>query len=115
MPLDMDTSPKKMYYSISEVANMLQVKTSLIRFWEKEIPQLSPQKSRKGNRKFNNKDIELLSIIHRLVKKQGYTLEGAKQALQKDTQTLREHHKHLQALKELHHFLCQLRQALQQK
>ena len=111
----MDTPPKKMYYSISEVAEQLQVKASLIRFWEREFPQLSPRKSRKGNRQFNHEDIELLNIIHQLVKKQGYTLEGAKQALQKDKQDIRERHKHVQALKDLRHFLSQLSEALQQK
>ena len=108
----MKTSPPKIYHSISEVAQMLEIKVSWIRFWEKEFTQLSPRKTSKGNRQFNADDIELLRIIHQLVKKQGYTLEGAKQALNKNKKALRERHKHLQSLKEIRGFLCQLREAL---
>ena len=32
----------KLYYSISEVARMFDVNESLLRFWEKEFPQLRP-------------------------------------------------------------------------
>ena len=34
----------KLYYSISEVAAMFDVNESLLRFWEKEFPQLNPKK-----------------------------------------------------------------------
>ena len=30
----------KLYYSISEVAQMFDVNESLLRFWEKEFPQI---------------------------------------------------------------------------
>ena len=109
----MDTSLKKAYYSISEVANILDLSPSLIRFWEKEFPQVSPRKTRKGNRMFSAEDIETLDIIKQLVKKQGYTLEGAKQSLQKNRKALQEQRKHLQELKEIRDFLCRLRDALQ--
>lgn len=108
----MKESATKIYYSISEVAHMLQVKVSLLRFWEKEFSELSPRKTRKGKRQFNAQDIELLQIIHQLVKKQGYTLEGAKQVLNKNKKVLKEQQKHLQALKDLRCFLTQLRDTL---
>ena len=108
----MGASSRKVYYSISEVAEKLQLKPSLIRFWEKEFPQLSPRKTRKGNRKFSKEDIELLGIIRQLIKKQGYTIEGARQVLHKDKQDLRERSKRIQELKEVHDFLCQLRDAI---
>ena len=75
----------KLYYSIGEVADMLQVNASLIRFWEKEFPALSPKKNKKGNRKFSPADVELLSRIYHLVKVEGHTLEGAKKALKRKT------------------------------
>ncbi|MFN8863058.1 MAG: MerR family transcriptional regulator, partial [Flavobacteriales bacterium] len=71
------------YYSIGEVADMFEVNSSLIRFWEKEFPQLQPRKNNRGNRVYNKKDIELFRKIHHLVKEKGYTLEGAKNALRK--------------------------------
>ena len=47
----------KLYYTIGEVAEMFDVNTSLIRFWEKEFQVISPKKNRKGNRLFTPKDI----------------------------------------------------------
>ena len=41
----------KLYYSISEVARMFDVNESLLRFWEKEFPQLRPKKGGRGDRK----------------------------------------------------------------
>ena len=71
----------KLYYSIGEVAELLGVNASLIRFWEKEFDAIKPKKNAKGNRKFTPKDIETLKRIYDLVKVKGYTLEGAKKEL----------------------------------
>lgn len=71
----------KLYYPIGEVADMLGVNTSLIRFWEKEFSQIRPKKNKKGNRLFTPKDIALLSTIYKLVKEEGHTLNGAKKAM----------------------------------
>jgi DNA-binding transcriptional MerR regulator len=71
----------KIYYSIGEVARHFGVNPSLIRFWEKEFPQLKPRKNRRGARLYTKKDIQLLETIFRLVKIEGYTLEGARKHL----------------------------------
>jgi DNA-binding transcriptional MerR regulator len=73
----------KLYYSIGEVADMFEVNTSLIRFWEKEFSQLKPKKNKKGNRLFTVKDIDKLNAIYILVKEKGFTLDGAKSQLKK--------------------------------
>ncbi len=72
---------EKLYYSIGEVAELFDVNTSLIRFWEKEFPQLHPKKNSRGNRVYSKKDLELFKKIHHLVKEKGFTLEGAKNAM----------------------------------
>lgn len=77
--------PKKRYYSIGELAKAFAVKTSLIRFWEGEFDILQPKKNKKGNRLFTEKDVDNLKIIYRLVKVNGYTLEGAKNRLKENT------------------------------
>jgi DNA-binding transcriptional MerR regulator len=74
--------PDKLYYSIGEVAKAFNVNASLIRFWEKEFDVISPKKNKKGNRYFTPQDIKNLKIIYHLVKERGYTLEGAKIALE---------------------------------
>ncbi len=78
----------KLYYSIGEVAEIFQVNTSLIRFWEKEFDAIKPKKNAKGNRKFTPKDIEVLQRIYDLVKVKGFTLEGAKKALASKRQAM---------------------------
>jgi DNA-binding transcriptional MerR regulator len=71
----------KLYYSIGEVASMLEVNASLLRFWEKEFNLTVSKKNNKGNRLFSVKEIEQIQRIYQLVKVQGYTLDGAKKAL----------------------------------
>ena len=71
----------KLYYSIGEVAEMLDVSNSLIRYWESEFPKLKPKKNRKGDRRYTPKDIHLLIDIYTLVKERGFTLEGARKEL----------------------------------
>ncbi len=76
-----DTKLTKLYYTIGEVADMFDVNTSLIRFWEKEFTVLKPKKNKKGNRLFTVKDIKNLEKIFDLVKVKGFTLDGAKNKL----------------------------------
>lgn len=71
----------KLYYSIGEVAKMFDVNTSLIRFWEKEFPQITPKKNKKGNRLFTPKEVMKINTIYHFVKEKGYTLDGAKKAI----------------------------------
>ncbi|MEY3099631.1 MAG: hypothetical protein RIS63_524 [Bacteroidota bacterium] len=77
----------KLYYSIGEVAEMLQVNASLLRFWEKEFNLVVSKKNKKGNRLFSVKEIEQIKRIYQLVKVQGYTLDGAKKALKLKSNT----------------------------
>ena len=71
----------KLYYSISEVAAMFDVNESLLRFWEKEFPQLNPKKGGRGIRQYRREDIETVKLIYHLVKERGMTLPGARQRM----------------------------------
>lgn len=71
----------KLYYSIGEVAEMFDVSTSLIRYWENEFDSLRPHKNSKGDRRFTVQNIEELNTIYHLVKEKGFTLDGAKAEL----------------------------------
>ena len=84
------TGLTKLYYTIGEVAALFEVNTSLIRFWEKEFQIITPKKNRKGNRLFSIQDIENLNKIYYLVKVKGYTLDGAKNELQKKNKVVPE-------------------------
>mgnify|MGYP001052368715 FL=1 len=76
-----ESSSKKLYYSIGEVADLFGVNTSMIRYWEKEFDILKPKKNKKGNRLFTAKDLENLKVIHHLLKDRGFTIDGAKKKL----------------------------------
>ena len=69
---------EKLFYSIGEVAEMLNVPVSTVRFWENEFDILKPRKNKKGNRLFMPEDLKNLKIIHHLLKEKGMTLAGAK-------------------------------------
>ena len=73
----------KKYYSIGEVAEFLNVNTSLIRFWEKEFKQISPKKKKSGIRKFTKPDVVILQVIYNLLKEKKMTIGGAKRHLEK--------------------------------
>lgn len=74
---------KKMYYSISEVSDMLGIPASTLRYWEKELPNVCPRKSQKGTRKYSITDIEELRLVHRLVKEEGHTIDGVRRILRR--------------------------------
>ena len=71
----------KLYYSIAEVAEMFHVKQSLLRFWEKEFPQIAPKTTGRGVRQYRKEDVETIRLIYHLVKEKGMTLPGARQKL----------------------------------
>ncbi len=81
MPAIENQTLSKLYYSIGEVADMLHVNPSLLRFWEKEFNLTVSKKNKKGNRLFSVKEIEQIKRIYHFVKVEGYTLDGAKKAL----------------------------------
>jgi len=77
---------EKSFFKIGEVAALLNVNVSLIRFWEKEFPKIKPSKNGKGERKFSKSDVLLLQQIYQLVKVEGHTLQGAREKLKMNTE-----------------------------
>ena len=110
--IDMSTDSnniEKKYFSISEVAEMFQVKPSLIRFWESEFDILQPTKNKKGERRFTKDDIQDLNLVYHLVKEKGFTLEGAKEHLKQNFQSTRERLDLIDQLTNLKNLLIHLR------
>jgi DNA-binding transcriptional MerR regulator len=73
--------PKKLYYKIREVCEIVGVEAHVLRFWESEFVALSPPKSRTGQRTYRPKDIELLLRIKKLLYEEGFTIAGARKRL----------------------------------
>lgn len=107
-----DCNGIKKYYTIGEVAQLLDVSTSLIRFWEKQFPSLQPQKNQQGTRRYSQKDIVQLRTIYKLVKKQGYTLRGAREIMKCNSSKPHSNTEIIHALKNLRGFLVRLKESI---
>ena len=102
----------KLYYSISEVADMFKVNASLIRFWEKEFDVIKPARNKKGNRMFTIEDVENFKLIFHLVKERGFTLDGAKAKLKGDNLQLKGDINLHDSLTKVRSFLVELKETL---
>jgi DNA-binding transcriptional MerR regulator len=103
---------EKLYYAMGEVAKILGVNASLIRFWEKEFDIIQPKKNKKGNRMFTRQDLDNLLLIQRLVKERGFTLQGAKDKLKQNKSEAMDQHEMVKSLEKVKAFLLQLKEAL---
>ena len=102
-----------MFYSMGEVAEMFDVKPSLLRHWEAKFDILQPHKNKKGNRMFTPEDVENLKLIYHLVKERGMTLAGAAQYLKNGiTDTMRRDMELLDRLQKIRAELVEVREQL---
>jgi DNA-binding transcriptional MerR regulator len=104
---------EKKYFSIGEVADMLDITPSQIRFWEGEFDIIRPQKNRNGKRQFTKDDIEKIRMVFHLVKEKGYTLQGAKQMIRNNNKALQDKMEMIESLEEVKSFLLELKQKLE--
>ena len=103
---------EKLYYSISEVAEMTDVKPYVLRFWEKEFPLLRPKKNRGGNRTYQKREIVLVNRIKSLLYDEGYTIEGARQKLSESSRDIRREDKLIELLAQIKKELMELERTL---
>lgn len=102
---------QKQYYSIGEVAGWFKVNQSLLRYWETEFDILEPRKNRKGDRFFRPVDVKNLVLIHDLLRRRKFTIEGAKDFLKKNKKA-DEKFAMIQSLEKLKTFLNELKASL---
>lgn len=69
------------FKTISEAAEELGVEQHVLRFWETKFTQIKPLKRRGGRRYYRPEDMEVLHRIRHLLYKQGFTIKGAKKAM----------------------------------
>jgi len=105
-------STEKLFYKISEVAEIFSVNISAVRFWEKEFDILKPKKNKKGNRLFTPKDIKNIQIIYHLLKERGFTVEGAKKKLRENKTDTIDNIEIVNHLRDIRGFLVNLREEL---
>ncbi len=90
---------EKLYYSISEVAEMFDINQSNLRFWEKEFKQLKPKRNKGNTRFYTNEDIQVIKNIIYLVEDKKLTLDGAKLQLSQKKETVEKQQELVERLK----------------
>ena len=91
----------KLYYSIKEVAEMLGVSESMLRFWEKEIPMIKPKTTGNNIRQYTEQDIENIKVVYNLVKVRGFKLAAARKMLKEQKNAVSSDTKVLETLIQL--------------
>ena len=77
--------PEKQYFRIGEVAEIAQVESYVLRFWETEFPSLKPTKTNSNRRQYSRRDVEHVLRIRDLLYEEGYTIPGARRCLKNRT------------------------------
>lgn len=80
-PILENSFPQKLYYKIGEVGEITGIPSHVLRFWEKQFPQLAPNKTRSGHRLYKKRDIQVILHIKDLLYNKRYTIKGARESL----------------------------------
>lgn len=79
----MDRFEKK-YYKIREVAEILGLPPSTLRFWESRFTIIKPKRNEHGTRYYTPTDIETIRMIYYLVKEKGLKLDAAQEEIRRN-------------------------------
>jgi len=104
---------EKLFYSISEAADIIGENISLVRYWTNTFPKLlKPSRTAKGNRQYTAADIETLKQLHFLIKEKGLSLEGAEREMLSGRAKVSGTVKALDSLKEIRAQLVEIRKSI---
>jgi len=73
--------PDKIYFKIGEAADLLDVETHVLRYWESEFPQIKPVRAGSNQRLYRRQDLETLFEIKRLLHEEKFTVAGARKKI----------------------------------
>lgn len=102
----------KKYYRIGDVAELLNLPQSTLRFWETQFHELRPGRNKKGTRRYTPNDIDVLRVIKFLVKDKGLTIEGAREHMRKNRHAVDKRHEIISRLQDVRRRLTDLLTAL---
>lgn len=77
----LEAIPERLFFKIGEVAELVDLKPYVLRYWETEFECLNPTKSRNGQRVYTRKDVEIVFLIRKLLHKDRFSIEGARAAI----------------------------------
>lgn len=103
---------EKVFFTIGEVAEAVNVSPSTIRYWERNFDELAPRKSSGGTRMFSADDIEVIKLIHHLVKERGLTVKGAQMKLKHNREDTENSWEIARRLKDVRNTLIEIKKEL---
>ena len=78
---EIESIPDRFGFKIGDVADLLGIKQYILRYWEQEFEILKPKKASNNQRLYNRKDVENAFLIKKLLYRDRFSIEGARQAL----------------------------------
>ena len=108
----MEDKLSKKFYKIGDVAEILNIPTSTLRFWEKEFTVIKPKRNAKNIRVYTVKDIETIKMIYYLVKEKGLKLDAAQAMIKRNRDGISKQHEVIDRLKTIREELLKLDNAL---
>ena len=109
----MDTNDlNKKFYKISDVAAILGIPASTLRFWEKEFTIIKPRRNAKNIRFYTPNDIETIRKVYYLVKEKGLKLDAAQEQIRRNRANVDKRFEVIERLKGIREELLELDEAL---
>lgn len=94
----MESTDKK-YYKIREVAEIIGVPLSTLRFWEKEFSIIKPKRNAHGTRFYTASDIEKIRMVVYLIKEKGLKIHAAQEQIKNNHSGVSTHARAIERLK----------------
>lgn len=102
----------KKYYKISEVAELLGIAPSTLRFWESQFTVIKPKRNDRGSRFYTPQDIETIRMVYYLVKEKGLKLDAAQEQIRRNHSGVSRRHQTVERLKSVRNRLQLMLEAL---
>lgn len=102
----------KSYYKIGEVAEILHIPASTLRFWEKEFTIINPKRNSRNTRFYTPEDVETIKMVYFLVKEKGLKLDAAQQQIKINRHNVDQRAEAVHRLKEVRNTLQKLLDSL---
>ncbi len=102
----------KKYYKIREVAEILNIPASTLRFWESQFTIIKPKRNQHGTRFYTPSDIETIRMVYYLVKEKGLKLDAAQEQIRHNHSGVSQKHKAIERLKNVRNELQSMLDAL---
>ena len=102
----------KKYYKIREVAEILNIPASTLRFWESQFTIIKPKRNQHGTRFYTPSDIETIRMVYYLVKEKGLKLDAAQEQIRHNHTGISQKHNAIERLKNVRNELQSMLDAL---